>query len=576
MRARERPASLACHECRRKHLKCDGAMPVCARCVGTATTCTYLPSRRGLRGRKQQQSNSVGTARSSQHHVGSPPPLSGDATAASPTLSAQGSVSALFTAAEKSYLIQQYYLHFHHSHPVLVPCPYFYAQQYPEFLVMAVCVTGQHFASSRPPPSALSGVVSLIMSAEVVVNTHQIQALVLLALVFLGSHDMSRASDCLGRAVQLAQEAHLDSSDVDCLQDPSTAMQRESVRRTWWELYAVDALFALLESRPPKLATQSPTVLPCVPCADEFYELGDFSRPHQTYADFESRFFLPESIQFSAHFYRIEAVDIVRRVWPLFTRNNADPHELEAVDNAIASWPYHLPEVSSSLSGFPGDSDRILLQAHLLVQVASIFLHFPRSNLPSSTTSAIDVTCLSKGPPNMENSAQHAAKSIAASTELCNIASLPSVQDYHSPMAVCGYLLGCAVQLSVASQLRTRSSHQMQRYRHRVVLMLGALRCSGKAWPAAQSALQHVKPFARSVFNRACQDHSADDRTLHISDPTTGNESSEIIPQASVTSQHNLEPNVHLALGDNPMDINWFDFFQPVDLPETLNMYDIA
>lgn len=576
MRARERPASLACHECRRKHLKCDGAMPVCARCAATATTCTYLPSRRGLRGRQQQQSDSVGTARSSQHHVGCPPPLSGSVSAASPTLSARCSVSALFTAAEKSYLIQQYYSHFHHSHPILVPRTYFDAQQYPEFLVMAVCVTGHHFASSRPPPSTLSTAVSWVMSAEAAVNTHQIQAFVLLALVFLGSHDMSRASDCLERAVQLAQEAHLDSLDVDCLQDPSTAMQRESLRRTWWELYAVDALLALLESRPPKLATQSPTVLPRVPCADDFYELGDFSRPQQTYADFESRFFLAESTQFSAHFYRIEAVDIVRRVWPLFTRNNADPHEMEAVDNAIASWPYHLPDVSCSISGIPGDSDPILLQAHLLVQVASVFLHFPRSNLPSSTPSAMDVTCLAKGPPSMENSAQHAAKSIAASRKLCNIASLPSVQDYHSPMAVCGYLLGCAVQLSVASELRTRSSHQMQRCRHRVILVLGALRCSGKAWPAAQSALQHVKPFARSVFNTACQGQSADDRTLHISDPTTRNESSEIIPQVSVTSQHNLEPNVDLALGDSPMDINWFDFFQPVDLPETFNTYDIA
>lgn len=281
-------------------------------------------------------------------------------------------------------------------------------------------------------------------------------------------------------------------------------------------------------------------------------------------------------MQFSTHFYRIEAVNIVRCVWPLFTQNNAGPYELEAVGNAIASWSYHLPNSTFSLPGSPGELDRILLQAHLLVQIASIFLHFPRSDLPSSAPSAIDVTCLAKGPPGMENSAQHATKSIAASRELCNITSLPSLQNDQSPMAICGYLLGCAVQLSVASELKTGSSQQMQQFRHRVVLMLGALKCSGRTWPAAQSALQHLQPFARSVFTRACQDHSIDDRTLHLGDPTTVHESSEIIPQDNMTSQHSFEPNVDLALEDNPLDINWFDFFQPVNLSETPNMYNMT
>jgi len=90
----------------------------------------------------------------------------------------------------------------------------------------------------------------------------------------------------------------------------------------------------------------------------------------------------------------------------------------------------------------------------------------------------------------MENSKQHAIKSIAASKELCHIASMPSMQEGHSPLAICGFHLGCAVQLSAASLFKTPNFDQKQ-CRHRVVLMLGALRYTGKSLPGAQSASNH-------------------------------------------------------------------------------------
>ena len=51
-----KPSALACLACRRKHLKCDGATPICGRCRKTQTECYYTPSRRGYRSSYKPQS----------------------------------------------------------------------------------------------------------------------------------------------------------------------------------------------------------------------------------------------------------------------------------------------------------------------------------------------------------------------------------------------------------------------------------------------------------------------------------------------------------------------------------------
>jgi hypothetical protein len=588
-RAQRRPASLACYQCRRKHLKCDGAMPVCARCTSTTTTCTYLPSRRGLSGRQEQHENGTVGARQHRPH---PPPSPSSATSSAlrethghmdlpsradasldTTGTAQAHASPLFSSAERSHLIGQYYSHFHRSHPMLVPRAHFHNQNYPDFLVVACCVVGHHFASYRPSEACIATAVSMAISTEETDIIFRIQAFILLALVFLGSHQMGRANDCLDRAALLAREARLDSFDTCNPRDSATTLERECGRRTFWELYTVDGLLALLEARPPKLATKSPRNLPFVPCADSSYEAGNLGLAQPTWADFERRLFLQDNVTFSSHFHRIEAANLVRRVCPLFMRNDADLQELEATSNEIASWLYNLPDSSFTSPESPEDSDQILMQAHLLVQVGGIFLHFPRSNLPSSG-SAIDVTCLRKALPGMENSKQHAIKSIAASKELCHIASMPSLHESHSPLAICGFLLGCAVQLSAAALFNTPNLDQKQ-CRHRVVLMLGALRHIGKAWPGAQSASNHLKPFADAVFTAPSHCSLQNSRTAPDDVPQNMIGSSEAaIP--NMTSEYVPEPMMNSALQENPLDINWFDFFQPDDTSGQLPLYSIT
>ena len=66
-----RPAPLACDACRRKHLKCDAAAPVCGRCSTNALSCTYTASRRGL-GRRSRRIAPTGDVASTSSALPSP------------------------------------------------------------------------------------------------------------------------------------------------------------------------------------------------------------------------------------------------------------------------------------------------------------------------------------------------------------------------------------------------------------------------------------------------------------------------------------------------------------------------
>lgn len=597
-RPRRRPTSLACYECRRKHLKCDGAIPICTRCATGAIDCIYLPSRRGLPGRQHRASGSVGeqwratmyepdntipsprskhadTDHSSSQHppcyvaVGS----AGDMDSSSEQMRAAHS-STLFSAAERSSLLGLYYSHFHRSHPILAPRASLSAQLYPDFLVVAACLVGQHFTSPKPLQSALPAAIAMAVAAGGPDASHRMQAFILLALVSLGEHDMDRANECLEHAVSLATEADLVSLDR-CSDSTLSITQHESLRRVWWELFAVDALLALLQSRPAKIVTRDPHTMPHVPRADVLYEASDLSTRQPSFAEFERRVFLPQPGDFCSHFYRAEALLMLRRAQPLFLGENVEPQELEAVCNAIASWSYHLPDSSFASPDDLEESDQMLIQAHLLVQVATIFVHLPRSNLLPSAPSAIDATCLSKGLQRMEKSVQHGTRAIAASRELCRIAATPFLQDIHSPVAVCGLLLGSAVQLSAASHYSTQKPRYSEQCRHRIVVMLGALKHIGKAWSSGRIALQRVQPFADAIFTPSSDNSFGDIRAIY---GDSAYASSHPIGDATILEAPMDEQDLGLNMGttsqDSLLDVNWFDFFQSVDPLSDLSVHN--
>lgn len=530
-RSRPRPAALACQNCRHKHVKCDGGRPTCSRCSSAGAACIYLPSRRGQPARFDA-SHTTPLPPNSAHHLPATPIATSPAeyvdpqpneAAGAPNLTTP-ETGALFTAADTHRLVGLYYSRFHPSHPMLVPRAYFSAQRYPTYLIAAMCVVGHYFTSCPPSTSLVQKAFSLATSEHEPESIHRIQALILCAVSFSASSQVLLADDCIHRAVRVSRTTNLhrlDTEDVPQV-SPGEMMQRESFRRTWWELYLLDAISALLRHRKPSLPATSSGGMPLLPCSESLYETGECCSSNLSRQDFERRILLSTSDSFSSQSYRIHAASIVRSVCPFLATVDMDPAELEAAEMAIAIWNLDPPNACLTSPDASDGIDNILLQAHLYVQVAALFLHVPRSKLPLAASAPLDKTCLRSCSLDTGADDHHTIKSIAASNELCTVAGMPWLREGHSLLLTCGFILGCAVQLSLISGRFTPSLPQKIRQNkyQKVLLMLSALKYMGRTWPVARNALSQLQAVADATFQR--ERRSADDRSGGPADGSNG------------------------------------------------------
>lgn len=484
---------------------------------------------------------------------------------ASAPASSAGNICNPFTPAETSHLVSLYYSRFHRSHPMLVPQAHFSSQQYPEYLVLAVCLVGHHFASHRPSPSLIRTAASSAESSRGVDHVHhRVQTLILCALITSSSSKQSSLADnYITKAAQLACASSLHCLDTNDTHPDGRGLAQESLRRTWWELYIVDAVLAILRHRPPNFPSASLSYQPLMPCSETHYEAGKLSSDNLAHEDFENRVLMQVPPEFSSYAYRIHAAVIIRRVCPLLMGGNLDPDELEAADQVIAAWNLDFPKTFFASCDSSGEVDHMLLQAHLHVQVATLFLHVPRTNLPLSAPRAMGVTCLGSGNQGTETCGLHIIKSVAASKEICKLATIPWLQDSHTPLLLCGFVLGCAVQLAIASsRAATNSSKQTQQCRHRVVLLLSTLKFLGANWRLAQDALLRFQPIANAVFSPLiARRHDESNRTTDSCITVEG--------IASEIGQQDSRGDPAQKAGpigeDYLCNIDWFDFFASVD-----------
>ncbi|KAM0717954.1 hypothetical protein Q7P37_006286 [Cladosporium fusiforme] len=568
-----KPAPLACDTCRRKHLKCDGVSPVCGRCVHEALVCTYTASRRGLgrrnrRGTASVRSASTGPADPSGTNPGLFTPTNGNLTngtsirfdrsireAIQPNDEAAAlngigpSISPTPWALDpmdRERLLGHFYSRFYPTHPFLAPKPFYAAQAYPGYLDLVVCFVGHHYCESFSNSAELTGAVSLVM-AEVDEHTvHRVQALILYAIILHASHRPKEAGSCILRAARIALDIGLNEPAFARGHASDSPVAEESCRRTWWELHIVDVYLAAIH-RQSTFATSSARSLPLLPSAQCLYEAGRCDSDPPTIQAFDNRVFsMQPRSDFSTYCYRIEAIRIVRRVLARVSTDDAQPDDIQALDNALTSWEYNLPAPCMDVLDTSGEVDLMLFQARCFISCASIIFHFPRSELPPTVPRASDIACAKSYPQLAPSSRDHTSKAIAASKILSNLATVPWPLERHSPFFICGLVLGCIVQLAAASvHLHKCGLDCLQQHRDRVILMLGALRRLGARWTLAHNALRGLKSVAEIVFT--VQDES--------SAPTSGN-----------ASLHDSA----MDIGDNPGNLSWFDLFSMDDMQGNL------
>lgn len=531
-----RPASLACLECRRKHLKCDGGTPACARCVDRGFSCNYTPSRRGCRPGKRRQIHETESpsSRTSPFYVPEPsqwtlagmPGLDGPTEAVSASNNTVFDIQTALPAlpdvlttqqreglppwVDDEQLVNLYYLNFHNGHPILLPRSLYWTRNYPRFLKAVVEFIGSHFSSATSSDALREGTARELESGEQH-TAEMVQARLLYAISLFGRNEVEESQNVLAQAVKAAIELGMYRREFAAAYAKNQPTEAESMRRTWYELYITDGCISAFH-RKSSFQTNTINADVLLPCDDSAYEGGMCLLSSASKDDFENSVFADEELTFSSFCYRIEAVRILGRVLAITGEHGVHRDQVQAVDNALAAFLHHLPASKSEadIINTYGELDELMFQAHVVIQYATILLHFPRGDLASSVPFTTDVpggnnarflcTCTRQN--------VHSMKATDASKALSMLAAFRVPVQKHSPFFVYPLALGAIVQLSVLTIHSRSSSNCSEQHQDRIKLFLGVLKSFGRYWSVAEIILRALKKVALAALQSSRHEHS--------------------------------------------------------------------
>ncbi|KAK3669168.1 hypothetical protein LTR78_010954 [Recurvomyces mirabilis] len=321
-------------------------------------------------------------------------------------------------------------------------------------------------------------------------NLEIIQACLLLAIAFHGQNELQESAQYLKKAIDGALGGALYMTDSDDLK-PADAIIAESARRTWWELWVIEAFMIMLHHS-SMFRCGNIVSTPCLPCEDSLYSKGVTLHNNPLPAQYSARVFFEPEPDFSSYAHRIEAVRAISRSFNTKADDVVSPSSMKAMDNAISSWLHHLPQEKSSAVRQDGHVDELMLQAQLFVHLAAILTHLPRSGLPLT----IQASCVSNMTSISPASQQSALKAQASANEIISLAALPT--NTHSPLTVCCLVFACAAQLSAAAAAPQGS---LIEYQDSVTMAMGVIKSIGRTWELGLCALRRLRPVAAQVFH---------------------------------------------------------------------------
>ncbi|KAK6713166.1 hypothetical protein SNK03_007578 [Fusarium graminearum] len=314
----------ACLVCRRRHLKCDGQCP-CSRCITANLDCAYVASRRGYNGRKRMSRAAAEKpfliAASTAITIDSAPPVAGleftshldpfmfsgilDSlsgvnttlpvgtscqTAASttlPVLSLQNPLGGIDhpnpgfgfevprALPQRERYIDAFYQKFFAAHPFILPKePLLSLAQGTsvEPLITAIRWIGSLYIDKHASQSLLKDAFRLI-DGNHLREGFLVQARLLLIIGLDGIRQRKKANKLMSEARDISVQIGMNTSSFATTHGQGIPILEESWRRTWWELYVVDALMSGVHLTNTFALYEVPTDVG-LPCEENQYRSG--------------------------------------------------------------------------------------------------------------------------------------------------------------------------------------------------------------------------------------------------------------------------------------------------------------
>ncbi|KND91881.1 hypothetical protein TOPH_03594 [Tolypocladium ophioglossoides CBS 100239] len=496
---------VACTMCRSQHLRCDAVMPTCSRCRAGNKRCIYTTLRR----RRRKQLSSVEL--SSGDSAPSMPPevdeaqepfyMSGEASYASqPIISPDSSNLAT------SRPLDGFYTYFHQGHPFVPPRPRLISHfdrdphSIADLISIMTFIGSLYIHDSRSKRYRQQA--ELALARQLPHNGFSVQFLLLFALTLEWTGEMERASTALEHAKSIALTIGIHRQSFAAERGQGDPALEESWRRTWWELYIVDALFAGIRHL-PTFSLWNVDHDADLPSEEECYITANIPPP-RTLREYDNRGFEEGDVAFSSFTYLIDAARILGSTLAAGDILGKSPSSL--VKNAeanIMSWDLHLPRSKRDPVRADGSVDEIMFRAHMAINTVSTHLHRPRSMLHYS---AMELLCSKYAPPlpaevlppEEQHHERHTFKAIRSAKACVDLFTISAQPTTHSPFIMCMGSMATATHMSACEYLLAGPEYAHARDGVRV--FLGILKAFEHIWPQASKWSGEIKLMAKAVF----------------------------------------------------------------------------
>ncbi|KAI0197673.1 hypothetical protein F4808DRAFT_291859 [Astrocystis sublimbata] len=503
--------SVACVQCRSKHVKCDATQPACARCIGEGKPCYYAKSRRGIRDAKKRSLISDMPPVPSTHHVNE-----AIKSAAIALFSIPKNLSGGWTSSSSSFtndsLVGAFFDHFHLSHPILPPKRIFlkYIGTDPSpyhFLLSVINFCGAKYAGH----ARLNDLRETAYSAAcgpLPFTVHSVQGLNIMAIIAFGESKFTHHVGFANRSRELAVELGMHRRTFAArISDPVWA---ESCRRTWWFLKSKSVIPRINEA---ELAVDTFDVESDtdIPCSEEWeYQTGDIPLS-MSLRQYERDINLGHS-DFSSLAFQIEMSRIETGLEFLNNDDDAEdekrPELINQADLRICDFLRRIPQWKMDVVDPDGKPDQVLFSAMASAHILRIRLR------QSSFRNGLNIReYFPLGPDRGPDRKGQAVKrygwnphsiDIQAANSVCHLFRVPFPVKSLRPTLAPGLLRVAIVYLDACVFLGLDSLA----FRERLNAIIQILKLHGETWPLSKTIAEDIQAVADEYLGPIPKDQS--------------------------------------------------------------------
>ncbi|KAJ6781243.1 hypothetical protein PWT90_10852 [Aphanocladium album] len=292
-------------------------------------------------------------------------------------LSTEASFQATVVAGqERDVFVDVYFKCFHRYHPCVLPAsrlqqyfndPSFHQQLLPTMAV--VRLIGSIYARSSHSEVLLEEAESAI--AKELEGTPRspflAQALLLYSVSTYWSHDDAKSRRYMDLALDTALQIGMNYRSFAIDNAPDDTVLQECFRRTWWQIYIIDAAYASIKRSATFRAADVMSDVD-LPCDEDDYDCGIIPEP-STLAEFDCREFEENDKVYSSFAYLIgiiRALTHASNVGTWQSDRSPTPETVSAIDAVVDGWLLLLPE-SKQIMDSSDEIDELLYFATMWI-----------------------------------------------------------------------------------------------------------------------------------------------------------------------------------------------------------------